>query len=120
MRIENNSDLRAAYNLLLLAGPFANDDGIKDYCNKIKRKIRAYNAMLDESRDVIIHSDMDSVVELCEVPDGWNPEEYFNQYLRQTYVPRDYDCTGQIYTFYHKIFVRRGKNMIYHVMHVDN
>lgn len=120
MRIENNSDLRAAYHLLSLASHFAqHDSAVKNYCDNIKCEIRAYNTMLDESHDVIIHEDADSVVELCEVPDGWDPEDYFNQCLKRTYIPRDYDCTGQLFTVKHKIFVRRGKTMIYHIMDVD-
>lgn len=117
--ISDMNDLRMAYSHINLFAKYMDNPSVRDYCNNIKREIRAYNAMLDDSHDVIIHEDADSVVELCEVPDGWDPEEYFNRCLRRTYIPRDYDCTGQLFTVKHKIFVRRGKTMIYHIMDVD-
>lgn len=89
-----------------------------------KREVREF-LNRKTGAEKIIHSD-DAYgywVELAELPeditDMETAEEYFNCYMRREYVPSQYDCTGQIFTRWHKVFIRRGRYHVYHGLAMD-
>ncbi len=46
-------------------------------------------------------------------------EEWFRDNYYRTYCDRGYDCTGQLFTSWYKIFLVDGKWIIYHCITVD-
>ena len=63
---------------------------------------------------------MDGYITLYELPDVEDPVEYFKENEEIHYRPSMYDCTGQAFTGWYKIFKRHGKNMVYHRICFDN
>ena len=46
-------------------------------------------------------------------------EEWFRDNYYRTYCDRGYDCTGQLFTSWYKIFLVDGKWIIYHCIAID-
>ena len=118
--IQNTKDLRDAYIFL----GFEKELGVPygSIANIIRSAIRAWNNR-PEPKEKVVKGDFDRVITLIEFPD-WvktleDAEDYFCCNYHRAYVPTYYDCTGQIFTSWHKCFKRRGKWMCYHGMAVD-
>lgn len=120
----NDRELRCAYEALKII-----EDFCPEYTEKVlakiretKKAIREYNARpIDESR--VIKADFDSMVALIRMPDYINSDEaavdYFDEAIRREAQPSMYDCTGQIFTVWWKIFKRHGRYWVYHATAMD-
>lgn len=88
-----------------------------------KREVREFLNRKTSAEKIVHSSDYGYWVELAELPeditDMETAEEYFNCYMRREYVPSQYDCTGQIFTRWHKVFIRRGRYHVYHGLAMD-
>ena len=66
---------------------------------------------------------IDGFIELVEMPGHIRTESeaerFFKDHLYLHYHPRDYDCTGQSFTGWYKLFKRNGKWFAYHSVNVD-
>lgn len=117
--LRNKRDVELYISLIRLV---ENNPEARNWCIDAKRAIREYLTQ-DNTRGNIIRSDYDGYVELAELPeditDMETAEEYFNCYMRREYVPSQYDCTGQIFTRWHKLFIRRGRYHVYHGLAMD-
>lgn len=129
MDIRNRNDLELAYRILYtMADTIANATGMdkdkaegltktSNYIIELKRSIRAYQHKASDRR--CIQCDYDGYVELVEVPDVSDLEAWFDDNERLTYRPSAYDCTGQLFTVWHKFFRRNGHMMMYHRVAAD-
>ena len=98
----------------------------KEQVDAIKRAIREYfNPHVSEVRDITTR-DMgiyDQTLLLLPLPDYIKTEEeadtYFRQNLYLYYVPSAYDCTGQRFTAWFKVFKRGNRFWAYHCIHTD-
>ena len=118
--IRCKEDLRRAYQTVSLLEDIAKSvtgreeyEKANNYLISLKLDIRKYNKRKSDS--VIIQGDYDGYIELITFPDDvTDPEAYFEEEYKLTCKPSQYDCTGQEFTSWYKIFKRRGKTMCYH------
>ena len=132
MEIRNNNDLKLAWHILYtMADTVAKATGVdhdtvkdmlkvNDTIKDIKRRIRAYNHDTEANKRTLVKDyGVDGYIELFEMPDVSDAEGWFNDMERLTCRPSMYDCTGQAFTQWHKIFRRNGKLMCYHRVAYD-
>ena len=119
--ISNDRELRTAYEILsILADRPA--DKVKQHADRIKKAIREYRDRPADSGRVV-SSDFDSMVVVIQLPKHLQTAEaadayFMDHYYREAY-PSMYDCTGQIFTTWYKIFKRRGLFWAYHSTAMD-
>lgn len=120
--VRNDRELRLNYEILYM---FKIGDGFKnktkEWLDKLKRANREYTHKKTDRR--MIKEDGDGYLLLIECPD-WvetrmDAEEWFYSEEERTYIPSPYDCTGQQFTCWYKLFQRNGKWMCYHSIGVD-
>lgn len=129
MVIRNDRDLRCGYELLMLYGEMdrpktaeAEERFLNHVC-ELKRQIREFtHRPADESR--IVHDDgFDGYVVLLPLPEFLetmeDAKEYFEEREVLTCRPSMYDCTGQAFTSWYKIFQRHGRFWAYHSVCFD-
>lgn len=113
--------------LLLKNNDHALDQAIEyilDEIKGIKKDIRKEHKRHDADTGRVIKSDWDSYITLEElkIPADYTYDdavEYFEEYEVIHMVPSQYDCTGQLFTSWYKIFKRNGKWMAYHAVNAD-
>ena len=123
MYIANSSDLKVAYEELFFwkSEPRLKDDkminhiirnlkiGIRDYFKRINRRT---------GRLVKWDPDGDGEIWLEELPETVKTEQaaedWFLYHKYREVTPSPYDCTGQLFTAWYKIFQRNGKYIVYH------
>jgi hypothetical protein len=119
MNIRNNRDLKFAYDLLL----FAKEMGHEKKFDQLKREIRAYNKRPADEARIIKDDGIDGCIVLLPLPERIKhadvAEEYFMETEYRVCRPSAYDCTGQIFTSWFKIFQRHGRFWAYHSLSVD-
>lgn len=88
-----------------------------------KRKIRKLTRKNNDDRRVVKHYDDGSFIELIKLPDYITDMEmakdWFDENEKREYIPSPYDCTGQAFTEWCKIFQRNGRFMAYHSIGLD-
>ena len=121
-KVKSKIDLQIAYAILL--DYKENKDVKKEKLDALKREIRRYTNKPIVEKPKCIYEDNYGYYTLLEpfpdfIDNEEDAEEYFDSQMRLTYVPSQYDCTGQHFTTGHKIFRRRGKLYVYHHIAVD-
>ena len=123
--IRNKHDLRLAYELLnLLSGRPSFDP------RSIKAGIRAYLKSDDgrfpnfgRERRIVCDDGIDGYLELVELPEAVTDEadarDYFGACIEIRPLLCAYDCTGQAFTSWYKLFKRRGHYFAYHQVCFD-
>ena len=144
-RIENKLEFRAGYETLRLLQEWLkvtqDDERIESLRQRIidkKRALRAY-ANRDNKIDVgmgfkcehriIKDGGIDGYIELVSIPevydtledteDGPGAETFFRDFFYREVRPSMYDCTGQSFTNWYKLFKRNGKFWAYHSVGFD-
>ena len=88
-----------------------------------KRRIRHINQKVVDSLDAnrVIKDDGDSVVyrEVLSATTMDAAEREFEDYHRKTCIPSIYDCTGQLFTEWYRIFHINGRYVLYHSIGMD-
>ncbi len=125
--IKNNEDCRLGYQILITWAN--NPDKTNTRENRvtiaeIKRDIRRWtHRNTNPDRHVIISDDTYGVFCVEHLPDDIQSmseaEQFFDEYKLLKYYPSPYDCTGQAFTNWFKIFKRNGKYYAYHKMNFD-
>lgn len=124
MYVANSADLKVAYEELLFwrkesglrNNPFINERIIK----KLKEGIRDYFKRSNQNTVNLVKwdSDGDCMIIREDLPETIRTEEdaedYFLYHKYREVTPSPYDCTGQLYTAWYKIFQRNGKYIVYH------
>lgn len=138
-RVRNDKDFREGYGLLNLFarfdGQFDNPEKARENMDNLKRELRAY-AHRDTAVDVgmgfmcerriVKDEGIDGYIELVSIPevidtlDGEDgADEFFKTFLEIHARPSMYDCTGQAFTSWYKLFKRRGQFYAYHSVCFD-
>ena len=118
--IKNKDDLRLAYDYLQLSMELEKPI---DKQADIKRVIRSY-LHKEKSHDRIIKDyGIDGYILLMELPDFLENQEDAEEYFEKCHVihafPSIFDCTGQAFTSWYKIFKRRNRFHAYHSVSFD-
>ena len=143
MDISNDRDFRIGYAILprlekLMAENGGDPEGL---VITLKRNLRQYAHRNTSSFDVgmgficerhiVKDYGIDGYVELVSIPEVFDTladdaegkpgaETFFKDFLELHARPSMYDCTGQFFTNWYKIFRRRGRFMAYHSVGCDN
>ncbi len=121
MTINSIEDIKNAYEHIGFLNEFIRQapdtpgtEKAKEMVQKTKRLIREYNNRVND-RHIVKDYGMDGYLELIEFPDGLvDPEAYFEENEQLSLMHSAYDCTGQAFSGWHKIFKRNGKTICYH------
>lgn len=121
-RIRNKDDVQYAYQVLhwMRENELRYDAGLEI---SIKCALRRFtNAPLDESRRIVRDEGIDGYISLEKIPGAETREDaeaYFEAHMELTCRPSAYDCTGQFFTVWRKLFQRAGSWWCYHRVAVD-
>ena len=126
-KIENDRMLRDAYEMLAfyqenLEMALDHEKALK-HIAEAKREIRRYTH-LPVSNDVVVKDEgMDGAIVLVTLPETLKTKADAEAYFEECKVirarPSMYDCTGQMFTVWYKVFSRRGRFMAYHSVAFD-
>lgn len=91
----------------------------------VKREIREFNRRKTEDSRIVEERGCDGYIELVQLPDELDKAheeiaaDWFraNRYLE--FYPTPYDCSGQKFTNWFKLFRRRGHWFAYHSVSID-
>ena len=124
MYIANNAALKVAYEELIF---WKNNPRLKDNAlindriiKKLKERIRDYFRRINQRTGRLVKSDPDGDGEIWfeELPETITTkeaaEEWFMYHRYEEATPSLYDCTGQLFTAWYKIFKRNEKYVVYH------
>lgn len=142
--IKNSADFRRGYEWLRLlsdahaANGFGKPEVAREEIANVKRELRAYAncpAAVDVGmgfmceRRIVKDYGIDGYIELVSIPDVFDTltdkdgepgaESFFMTFLYRGSRPSMYDCTGQAFTSWYKIFHRRGQFWAYHRVSID-
>lgn len=126
IEVRNNSDLRVAYevlNMLNRFGKIGKNYMIEEKIAQQKREIRAFQKKQQEGGRIVKDYGIDGFIELLELPEYIRSmaegNEYFEECVAIQAEPSAYDCTGQAFTSWYKVFERKGKFFAYHSVSFD-
>lgn len=98
-----------------------NGEKARAYLDDLKRSIREYRDR--PTLNIIKEYGIDGFIELDALPEQieteLDAEEYFEENMRLVCTPSQYDCTGQLFTSWHKLVKRRGRWYVYHAIACD-
>lgn len=123
--IKDKYDLRMAYEYLQVLqelDELERNNRIIERQAEIKREIRSYNHREVPFR-IVIDEGMDGYTMLMELPtflgSKEEAEEYFEANCTICATPSIFDCTGQAFTAWYKVFKRRNRFFAYHSVGFD-
>ena len=98
--------------------PGSNTKPFEEFVIQQKRKIRKHRNVKTD-RTIVRDYGMDGYVEKFLLPESITTmeeaNEYFEEYERIYYMPSPWDCTGQAFTSWYKIFRKPdGRYLAYH------
>lgn len=118
-KINNYHDLALAYEILELAF----ERGKNEKAVELKREMRAFTNKPLSDRRFVQDYGMDGYVVLFPLPEYVKTmdeaKDYFEECEYIHYRPSAYDCTGQAFTSWYKLFVRNGRFHAYHSVAFD-
>lgn len=138
-RVRNSRDFRDGYEMLNMFvrfdGQFDNPEKAQETVVSLKRELRKF-AHRDTAVDVgcgfmcdrriVKDYGIDGYIELVSLPDVIDAldgedgaDAFFNEFLYIRYRPSMYDCTGQAFTSWYKLFKRNGQFWAYHSVGFD-
>ena len=142
-QITSNRDYRDLYEMLLWYEQQVRESSdvpkyIRKHIVDMKRALRAYAnrsplvnvgmGFMCEHR-IIKDDGIDGYIELVSIPevfdtledteDGPGAETFFRDFFYREVRPSIYDCTGQSFTNWYKLFKRRGQFWAYHSVGFD-
>lgn len=131
MQVRNSSDLKVAYEVLSIYSELLSEheeiepkkmELVKEKIAEQKREIRKFHKKSSDRR-LVKDDGIDGYVLLIELPETLenlrDAEEYFEERETICAVPSMFDCTGQAFTSWFKVFKRRGRFMAYHSIGFD-
>lgn len=128
MTITNSRQVKEAYSILNILNKHYSmqekSESISKYEQETKKAIRSYYKKQEQKQDIkIVKFDFDNHIKLYALPDFLDTLEnaiaYFEEYERIEYIPSMYDCTGQAFTSWYKVFKRHDKFYVYHSVSFD-
>lgn len=127
MKVQNNHDLKVAYEELCFLQKFLPDSKkpivVKEQILKLKCSIRDYGYSEAPSREIVRDNGLDGYVLKVQLPD-WietkeEAEEYFEENEKITMRLTPWDCSGQAFTDWYKVFNTNGSWRAYHSIGFD-
>lgn len=125
--INDNDHLRAAYVFLntVNAAPAEYGASLSSLVALVKREIREFNRRPASDSRIVEERGCDGYIELVQLPDELDKAhkeiaaDWFraNRYLE--FYPTPYDCSGQKFTNWFKLFRRHGHWFAYHSVSID-
>ena len=127
MKVLTNDELRVAYTEFLdlqeLCSISREPDKIKGRIIKLKRSIRAYSHSEVPSREIVWDYGVDGYVLKIQLPDWVETKEEAEEYMEKnekiTMRQTPWDCTGQAFTNWYKVFNTNGSWRAYHSIGFD-
>lgn len=127
MIIKNSDDLRAAYTLLLVLQEFLSTckkpDKVKLHIIELKRCIRDYGHSKVSGREIVMDNGIDGYVQKIQLPQFVESKEEAEEYMEEnekiTMRLTPWDCTGQAFTNWYKVFNTNGSWRAYHSIGFD-
>ena len=128
--IKDNGMLRDAYALLMfmqndISASAEKKAAVKNLAATIKREIRAYNNRPAPDSRIVEEHGIDGYIELVQLPNELDKAskadaaEWFRENRYYEFYPTPYDCSGQKFTSWFKLFRRRGHWFAYHSVCID-
>lgn len=128
--IKDNGTLRDAYALLMfmqndISASAEKKAAVKNLAATVKREIRAYNNRPAPDSRIVEEHGIDGYIELVQLPneldeaDNADADEWFRANRYYEFYPTAYDCSGQKFTSWFKLFRRRGHWFCYHSVCID-
>lgn len=131
MLVRNEKDLRVAYETVKLIEESISEKSVKllpnisNVLREYKKDIRNYYKRQKEGLNTSLVKDygIDGYIEKIELPFMFSKDEakrYVESNIVMEYYPSQYDCTGQCFTSWYRIF-KNSKNryICYHRLSVD-
>lgn len=125
MQVKNSSDLKIAYEILNVYKGITEcekPEKLKERIAEQKREIRRFHKKTSDRR-IVKDYGIDGYVLLIELPETLenlqDAEEYFEECETISAAPSMFDCTGQAFTSWFKVFRRRGRFFAYHSIGFD-
>lgn len=131
MQVRNSNDLKVAYEVLSIYKELLSEHekiepkkmkSVKEKIAEQKQEIRKFHKK-NSDRRVVKDDGIDGYVLLIELPETLenlrDAEEYFEERETICAVPSIFDCTGQAFTSWFKVFKRRDRFMAYHSIGFD-
>lgn len=126
MQVRSCSDLKVAYEILSIYKELISEHGkterVEERIAEQKREIRKFHKKSTDRR-IVKDDGIDGYILLIELPETLgnmqDAEEYFEERETISAVPSIFDCTGQAFTSWFKVFERRGRFMAYHSVGFD-
>lgn len=120
-QVQSERDLRQAYEFqqMIRQDGEHHSDALTI---SLKRAIREYTNRPTGGVRIVKDDGIDGYIELREMPRFDSLEEadeWFKNCYYLEYQPSPYDCTGQRFTVWYKLFQRRGRWWAYHSVGVD-
>lgn len=129
MMVRNENDLRIAYMILnsfkTLVPAQGREKAVLEHTKRLKEEVRGYlrKKAQEPQRSIVKDYGIDGYVVLYQLPEFLKNTEDATEYFEENEVmvcrPSMYDCTGQAFTSWYKIFERRGKMWVYHSISFD-
>lgn len=125
MQVRNSNDLKIAYEILNVYKEIPVCEKSEKLMKRIaeqKREIRRFHKKSTDRR-IVKDYGIDGYVLLIELPEKLEnvqeAEEYFEECETISAAPSMFDCTGQAFTSWFKVFRRRGRFFAYHSIGFD-
>ena len=119
--IENDRELRCVYEILGMLAERTTSN-VQERVARIKKAIRKYRDR-PVSHEQIVRSDCDSLLVVFpldkDLKTAEEADDYFLDHYYREFIPSMYDCTGQVFTTWYKIFRRRGQFWVYNATAID-
>lgn len=120
-------NLRAANEELLILQeicPICREpDKIKRHIIELKRSIRKYGNSKAPSREIVQDNGIDGYVVKIQLPEWVETKEEAEEYMEENEKlemrPSQWDCTGQAFTSWYKVFNTNGSWRAYHSVGFD-
>ena len=126
--IKNNQDLQLAYEVLRLLSTNTykvdHPETLAQCIIDTKRAVRRYtHREVEYDRRIVKDNGIDGYIALERLPadirDLTEANFFFEQFMTCHYRPSAYDCTGQAFTNWFKVFPRNGGFYAYHSVSFD-
>ena len=88
-----------------------NLDELEQLIADVKRLVRADRK--ETEKVTLVKADEDSATYKIMFDSKEDAESYFYNYCYKDYIPAHYDCTGQIFTLWHKVFAQGDGFVLY-------
>lgn len=120
MKITCIDDARSYERVLYALRSLPQGKAVRSYVDDVKRDLRAFYHR-PEGRVKIITADYDSGWQLITLAAKTkeDADAEFNALYYRVCASSQYDCTGQMFTVFYKLFKRNGRWMAYHHFAMD-